>query len=277
MNSILEQILNTLPIYQQTYSEDACVLLTDTEKVIAYLPGRFIDVKLAVGTSMTDLHGTVTETAFRLGKRMQDERGPEKFGVAYISTANPILENGKVIGVVASVVSNERIHQLKSSANELAVMVEEMTASTEEISRMSIHMAETAQTISEGTEELAKETQGISDIAKFVQGISSQTNLLGLNAAIEAARAGENGRGFSVVANEVRKLAEQSKISAKDIQTQLTLIKNSILHMNTSVQEISVDLQEHAASLQELRAVFENIAKTADILENMSQLGIPEN
>lgn len=89
-----------------------------------------------------------------------------------------------------------------------------------------------------GSLEKAKKVQEIHRLSNTIEGINSQTNLLALNASIEAARAGEAGRGFSVVANEIRNLAEQSGVAIKDIRGTATEIVENVENLSTSSVEI---------------------------------------
>jgi len=113
--------------------------------------------------------------------------------------------------------------------------------------------------VSEKVHELSISSQAIETIVSTIKGISSQTNLLALNASIEAARAGEAGRGFSVVADEIRKLAEQSATSAEEINTIIAKIVNIVESTNQTVQGTQKSVIKAKVNLSETVTVFEDI------------------
>lgn len=262
----LAQLANDLEIFRHTYPEDTCLILTDTEKIISYVPGTHIDLKLKSGESMEKYKGSVTYQVLQTGKKMRNEVGAEHLGVAYISTATPIMENRKMIGVLAAVTSNQKLDVLRKGAHELNAIVQEMISSSEEMTKASDLTAQRLNELSKESEILNKDIKNVEAILKYVRDISSRTQILGLNAAIEAARSGEYGRGFSIVADEIRKMAVSSKDAAEEIQKQLNRMQAGIEEITCSIRDITSHTGKHVASTEEFHSMFEQIATTAALL-----------
>lgn len=123
--------------------------------------------------------------------------------------------------------------------------------------------------------ELEKESVKIGQIVEAIEDISSQTNLLALNAAIEAARAGEAGRGFSIVAEEIRKLAEQSQEATKEITEIISNVQSktnsAVLVMNESKNEVDIGTDVVNIAGNSFREILEMVKKITEQIHEISK------
>ncbi len=187
----------------------------------------------------------------------------------------------------ASVLSSENVqtvasatHQLSSSINEIS---EQVNMTSDQIKLVS----ESARHTNEDVDQLAKASAKIDEIIALIQAIAEQTNLLALNATIEAARAGEHGRGFSVVASEVKSLANQTARATEEISGQIKAIQSSsqttvramadisriITDVQTSTSMIAGAVEEQTAATNEIsHNINEAATRTQQVAENVSDL-----
>lgn len=126
--------------------------------------------------------------------------------------------------------------------------------------------AEITNVVIESIQELEKQTKSIGQIVSAINDIASETNLLSLNASIEAARAGEAGRGFSVVASEIRKLADQSMESANQIQKIIEQIVLTTKNAVTIAQQADAIVQEQQTAVDDTTDAFKEMEKQVALL-----------
>jgi methyl-accepting chemotaxis protein len=115
---------------------------------------------------------------------------------------------------------------------------------------------------SDAVRDLGEKGQQIGEIVQTIEDIAQQTNLLALNAAIEAARAGEQGKGFAVVADEVRKLAERSTLATQEIATLIASVRTGV-EAAVKAMEVSAEVAEGASRSKEAGNALKNIMTAA--------------
>lgn len=190
-----------------------------------------------------------------------------------------ILSNSKGgIENMASEISilNEGVKVINTSMDKVMESTEKGIGTSNETRRKMLNLRDSAKHTTEDIDRLNHSSREIENIVDTIQEIASQTNLLALNAAIEAARAGDSGKGFSVVAEEVKKLAEESSESSKkidilikEIQKDIKLAVESINKSNSEVEDGVKIVNESNKQFESIRDEVEEVAKQSKDISDL--------
>lgn len=164
--------------------------------------------------------------------------------------------------------------EVANHANEIHSAVIESQGNLSEAADTSLELSKSMDTASESISKVSARSDDINSILDVIRAIAEQTNLLALNAAIEAARAGEQGRGFAVVADEVRTLASRTQVSTEEINTMIGDLQNEVKQAVKIIEQGSVQsnsaMDRTRQAHEHLHTVVQAIAEIADNIRQVA-------
>ncbi|MGE7601981.1 methyl-accepting chemotaxis protein [Peribacillus sp. NPDC097675] len=259
----LESIINMVPIIKAAVPSELSIAICDLEKFIEYFPGERINLHIKKGQLLNPEEPLAI--ALSQDKPLKSEVPADFYGFEFTGTAVPLHDkNNQVIGGIA--IQIRRQSELRSIADQISVSLSQANERIINIAEGSHSLAGVSTELLDSSHKAGEDVKNTDEILSMIKRVATQTNLLGLNAAIEAARAGEKGKGFEVVAKEIRKFSKETVTSTQMIREKLVQIQEVTQQMGTSIERIASVGQEQAASIEEISTFVEEIKKMSDKL-----------
>lgn len=262
------------------YDENEEILNSDTENEFDILENTFYSMKKSLNRLIFNVRKNVEivkEAANEIVINMNQSKNANDLSVASINSVNEVAniqvelikDIFKEFNTTDSYL-NETINNVNTLKNNVSIGDKSINIGKETLNSM-INQINNINALIESfrkeTELLNDNTVQINNIINMVEEISDQTNLLALNASIESVRAGEAGKGFAVVSEEIKKLAEQSKMATSDISNIIRELRKGINRINDEVEIGTSQINENNELAEKVVQVFENIYDSNDNID----------
>jgi len=257
LNREIEKAVAMVPYLTQLCGEEVGFSVSTTEKYVLYQKGQRMDHGIAPGDPVKK--GGLNDQAMSSARRITTRVPADVFGFPYRGVGIPLMEDGQVVGSLTMFQSLAVQDQLQKMSQKISASVQSASLGSSAFAASAEELAATASELATKTEKIRGDVKEMDDVISLILEIASQTHLLGLNAAIEAARAGDCGRGFNVVAEETRKLAERTRFSAQEVTAKLKRIKKNIDDVADHVVQVSSVAEQQAVTAMGISSSIQDI------------------
>jgi len=255
------------------FPDGAVLYITGLEEFVSRQCSKKFDLpSVEVGIKIKE-EGSA-QKAITTKQPISEELDASLYGFPIMVMNYPLFDeddSSKVVGTFGIALPRQTTIELREMANNLNRGLGEVSAVIEELAASASQISTNEQLLNSNIVGVSELSEQINDVLGFIKQIADETKRLGLSAAIEAARAGEVGRGFGVVAEEIRKLSDQSKGTVVKIRGLTDNIKRKV-HETLKNSELTLRAsEEQAAASEEMSASVEEITAMAEHLEKIAQ------
>lgn len=261
------------PILAEMFPEGVILYMTDLKKYTYKQSSSKLNLPVnEVGDEIKE--GDIVHKTIKTKQLVVEEIDGNKYGIPLLVACYPLFDEdnqNEVMDTFGMVIPKKAAAQLREMSENLDNGLTGISAAIEELAASASQIHENEQVLNVDIKEIISLSDAINQVSVFIKEIADETKMLGLNAAIEAARAGEAGRGFGVVAEEIRKLSEQSKSTVPKIKELTDNIKNTVDKVIAQSNSSLSSSQEQAAASEEITASIQEITSMAEELNRVSK------
>lgn len=261
------------PMLSEMFPEGIFLYTTDLHKIINRQGSKKFDIRTVVlGYELKE--SDIAIKTIKNRTLSTEELDGSLYGVPVLVVNYPLFDednSNEVVGTFGMVIPKGIAFQLRGMSNNIDCGFQGVSSAIEELATSAAQIYDNERKLNTILKEVYKFSDEINAVSAFIKEIAEKTNMLGLNAAIEAARAGDSGRGFSVVANEIRKLSEQTKNSLPKIKELTDNIKNKVNNADKMSETTLQASEDQSAATQEITASIEEISSLAEELNKVSR------
>jgi len=274
MNEILQKLIDTAPLYQQILQQDIAFSISDMEKYLYMLETDLLKFPFPVGTRIDEGgYEMVLNMIKSTGKPFINYVPKEMTGTVPLKAIiAPIYDGGEMVGLFSVSISMDKEEKVSTTSEKLTQSVEQVYGLIDTITNSADGLSTMMQSIQENVAQAVESIKAGNESIAHIKKIAKQSGLLGLNAAIVSAKSGEEGKAFSVVANEMQKLASDSTTISEQVVQSLNGIEESIKEILQFIEEAKAMAQSQFTETDNVRANMKLISdQTIELVKYSKQ------